>query len=408
MENKFIRNIKEKKTIYFTDEYAPELLTFDISFVFIHFIFLIGFYLEGVREMFLYNIFSVSFFLVIILLLFTLDKINYSVIDVLMSLEIVIHQVLAIHFVGLDAGYQYILLGLSVPIIYYSLKNIFTIITIVKAIVSLIVFFVCDYLYKYRLSPVYDVTNEKWLAYSYYFCMLCLFVSIAKGAIESYTKYKVKIEREYQFHKEAIEKRLAMQQNVIQTIADIVEARDETTGQHTARTKEYVHQILLKLKEYEKYKDYLTDTYIKDVESAAVLHDIGKIKIPDAILKKPDRLTDEEYEVIKTHTVEGAYLIDVCYKSLDDATYYEIAKNIALYHHERWDGKGYPHRLSQEDIPLEARIMAVADVFDALMSKRPYKEPLDKKASLEIMKKGRGTQFDPDVFDCFLDYIEKG
>lgn len=406
-QNRIIKNMKAKNTMYYTDEYAPDLFNVLISFVFIHFVFMVEFFWASIIEMVFYNIVSILFFLILAVLLFTKEKINYSVVDILVSGEIILHQVLAVHFVGIDAGFQYIILGLAVPTIHYSLKNTFTIITIAKAMLGLIVFGVCDYLYKYRLMPVYRITDAKWLAVSYYFCMLCLFVMLAKGTIETYTKYKVKLKREYQFHKEAIEKQLEMQQNVIQTIADIVEARDETTGQHTERTKDYVLQILLKLKECDKYKDCLTDDYIKEVASAAVLHDIGKIKIPDAILKKPARLSNEEYEVIKSHTVEGSNLLDVCYKSIDNESYYEIAKNIALYHHERWDGNGYPQKLSREDIPLEARIMAVADVYDALMSKRPYKEPLDKATALEIMKEGRGTQFDPDIFDCFIDYIEK-
>lgn len=406
-EMSIISNIKEKKSMYYTDEDAPSLVTFLLSFVLVHTAFMIGFYIAGVKEMFVYNILSVSFFLALIIWLFTQEHANYSVIDVLISFEVALHQVLAIHFVGLDAGFQYLLLGLATPIIYYSLKHIFTIITIVKAVLSMGIFLLCNYLYKYQLTPVYQINDERWLTWTYYICTLCLYVTVAKGTIESYTKYKGKLVKEYQFHKDAIEKQLSMQQNVIQTIADMVEARDETTGLHTARTKEHVHQILRKLKEYDKYKDQLTDEYIKDVEAGAVLHDIGKIKIPDAILNKPGRLTDEEYAIIKTHTVEGANLLRVCHKSLDNEAYYEIAQNIALYHHERWDGKGYPHNLSKEAIPLEARIMAVADVYDALMSKRPYKEPFSKEVAIKIMQDGRGTQFDPDVFDCFLAYITK-
>lgn len=405
--NSPIKMFKEKKALYYTDEYAPDIFLFLLAFAAVHFVFLIAFLLVNVTEMVVYNIFSVLMFLLLAGSLIVREKVNYGVMDVLISGEIILHQVLAVAFVGTGAGFQFLLLGLFIPAVYYSLKKYFIIITVTKAVLSLLVFMACDYLFKYVFTPVYQITDSRWLFCMYYFCILALFVTVAKGTIESYTKYKVKLEKEYQFHKETVEKQMAMQQNVIQTIADIVEARDETTGQHTERTKEYVHQILLRLKTNEKYKEKLTEKYIQDVTSAAVLHDIGKIKISDNILRKPERLTDEEFEVIKTHTIEGSGLLDICYKSIDNEEYYEVAKNVVLYHHERWDGTGYPHRLAKEEIPLEARIMAVADVYDALMSKRSYKERFEKSEALIILQEGRGTQFDPDVLDCFLEYIEE-
>ena len=140
--------------------------------------------------------------------------------------------------------------------------------------------------------------------------------------------------------------------------------------------------------------------------SASPLHDIGKIKVPDRILNKPAKLDKDEYEIIKKHAKYGADIINRTMKTTDQE-YFEIAYNIALSHHERWDGTGYPNGIKCEEIPLEARIMALADVYDALVSERIYKKPFDKEASINIIKEGKGTQFDPRLTDLFIRAIEK-
>ncbi len=187
--------------------------------------------------------------------------------------------------------------------------------------------------------------------------------------------------------------------NIITTLADIVESRDETTGNHVKRTAEYSAMIARKLMEEGKYPEILTEDYVNTLEIAAPLHDIGKIKIPDAILNKPARLTDEEFEVIKTHTTLGKEMLEHAAKTMGDNDYLHMAKDIANYHHEWWDGgvRGYPERISGEQIPLSARIMAVADVFDALVSKRPYKDGFPVEKALSIIKEESGTHFDPEV-----------
>ncbi|MCR5148914.1 MAG: HD domain-containing protein [Eubacterium sp.] len=194
--------------------------------------------------------------------------------------------------------------------------------------------------------------------------------------------------------------------NIVITLADVVESRDMTTGYHVKRTAEYSALLAQKLKETGKYTDIITDEYIETLRVAAPLHDIGKIKIPDAILNKPGRLTEEEYEVIKTHAALGREMLEHAGETLGvTSDYIHMAKDIASYHHEWWDGgpKGYPEHLAGEDIPLSARIMAVADVFDALVSRRPYKEgyPIDK--ALSIMKEESGSHFDPVIIDALLE-----
>ncbi len=193
-----------------------------------------------------------------------------------------------------------------------------------------------------------------------------------------------------------------MQDALIITLADLVESRDENTGQHIKKTAEYVRIILKEMKRKGVYSDQLTDKFITDVYRSAPLHDIGKIAVPDSILNKPGKLTKEEFDIMKTHTTAGGRILSSIIEMVPDSHYLYEAKNLATYHHERWDGKGYPTGLSEENIPLSARIMAVADVFDALVSKRSYKEgfPLDK--AMNIILEERGTHFDPKLVDIFL------
>lgn len=193
-----------------------------------------------------------------------------------------------------------------------------------------------------------------------------------------------------------------LQSGLIMVLADIVENRDESTGDHIKKTAAYVNIIMQKMREDCCHLDILTDEYISDTVLSAPLHDIGKIKIPDAILNKPGKLTDEEFEIMKTHTTAGEKIIDQTIATMPDADYLLQAKQLAGLHHERWDGRGYPYGLKGEEIPLCARIMAVADVFDALVSKRCYKDafPLDKAFS--IIEEESGTHFDPDVVNAFL------
>ncbi len=195
-----------------------------------------------------------------------------------------------------------------------------------------------------------------------------------------------------------------MQDNLITVLADMVENRDKYTGHHVKCTAEYASIIMHKLREKGIYTDQLTDEFIRNMIHSAPLHDVGKIKISDVLLNKPGRLTDEEFEKMKLHTIEGKKIIAKAALANDDGdTFLKEAENLALYHHERWDGTGYPQGMKGEDIPLSARIMAVADVFDALVSKRSYKEGYSMEKSMGIIREGMGTHFDPNVAQAFLD-----
>ena len=198
-----------------------------------------------------------------------------------------------------------------------------------------------------------------------------------------------------------------MQNGLIITMADMVENRDSDTGAHIQKTAAYVRIVLEGLMEKGYYKQKITANYISDVEMSAPLHDVGKINIPDAILNKPGKLTEEEYEIMKTHTTAGKKIIEKAINTLQGENYLKEARNMAAYHHERWDGKGYPEKLHGEVIPLSARVMAVADVFDALTSPRVYKPAFPLEKALDMIREGAGTQFDPMCVEAFMDSLEE-
>ena len=196
-----------------------------------------------------------------------------------------------------------------------------------------------------------------------------------------------------------------MQDGLIITMADLVESRDSDTGAHVLKTAAYVKIIAEGLKKKGYYDQKLTPKFMSDVVRSAPLHDIGKINIPDIVLNKPGKLTEEEFEIIKTHTTAGRQIIENAINTMDGDNYLKEARNMAAYHHERWDGKGYPEGIHGEVIPLSARIMAVADVFDALSSPRVYKPAFPLEKVLSIMEEGKGTQFDPKCVEVFMDAL---
>lgn len=198
-----------------------------------------------------------------------------------------------------------------------------------------------------------------------------------------------------------------MQFNVIATMADIVENRDANTGGHIKRTARYVEIIGNKLRSRNAFDGILTEQYLSDMIVAAPLHDIGKIHIPDAILNKPGRLTDEEFEIMKTHAAAGRDVLLKAKSQLGEFHYLNTAIEMAEYHHEWWNGKGYPNGISGEEIPLCARVMAVADVFDALTAKRCYKDAMPLEKAYSIIREETGTHFDPVVAEAFLSSKEE-
>lgn len=198
------------------------------------------------------------------------------------------------------------------------------------------------------------------------------------------------------------ERLLLHNQDMIYGFATLVENRDENTGGHIRRTSIYAELLARKLQETKEYGDKITDEFVECLSMVAPLHDIGKISIPDSILCKPGRLTAEEFEIMKSHSEKGGNIIRETFFHVSDEDYRDMAYDVARFHHEKWNGKGYPEGRSGTDIPLAARIMSVADVFDAVSEKRCYRDAMPLEECFRIIENGRGVDFDPVIADAFL------
>lgn len=186
------------------------------------------------------------------------------------------------------------------------------------------------------------------------------------------------------------------------SLAKLAESRDPETGAHLERMREYSRILADQLSRHGKYRDQIDADYVRTLYQTSPLHDIGKVGVPDSVLLKPGRLTEEEFEVMKLHAVVGGQTLDAALHAQPNADYLRLARDIAWSHHERYDGAGYPRGLAGEEIPLCGRIVALADVYDALTTKRVYKPAFSHEKARAIILEGRGTQFDPEVVDAFL------
>jgi putative two-component system response regulator len=192
------------------------------------------------------------------------------------------------------------------------------------------------------------------------------------------------------------------QHGIIFAMSKLAESRDPETGAHLERIQEYCKILSKELSKLPRYASGIDKTFIENIHAASPLHDIGKVGIPDHILKKPGRLTEEEFAIMRTHAVIGVETLRAVDRQNPGNKFVRIGIEIAGNHHEKWDGTGYPHGLAGEDIPLAGRIIALADVYDALTSKRCYKEAIPHDESREVIIAERGKRFDPDMVDCFL------
>ena len=199
---------------------------------------------------------------------------------------------------------------------------------------------------------------------------------------------------------------LKIQNSIITGMAAMVESRDNSTGGHIKRTSECVKIFIIELKNTDCYRN-LSDSFCQSVIKAAPMHDLGKIAVDDAILRKPGKFTDEEYEQMKQHSAEGARIIENVLSEVNDIEFKKIAMNIAHFHHEKYNGQGYPNGLREKQIPLEARIMALADVFDALVSKRCYKDTFSYDKAFAIIEDSLGSHFDPNLGKIFISCRQK-
>ncbi len=245
---------------------------------------------------------------------------------------------------------------------------------------------------------------------------------LALGAVDYITKpfrtaivkARVKNHLELKQHKDHLENLVAKrtrellltQEISMECIGTLAEFRDPETGGHIKRTQHYIKALANQLKILPQFKKILNEETIDRIYKCAPLHDIGKVAIPDAILQKPGKLTKEEFDVMKTHTTHGYKVLLSGKTRLDTGTYLTCAAEIALTHHEKWDGSGYPRGLSGDNIPVEGRLMAIADVYDALVSKRVYKPPFPHSQAMSIILEGRGQHFDPEMVEVFKHHAE--
>ena len=206
---------------------------------------------------------------------------------------------------------------------------------------------------------------------------------------------------------EKTEEVLELQNAVLKTMSNLVEYRDDITGGHVERTEHYLKTMIDEMVRQNVYCDILESWDIKLLLQSAQLHDVGKIAIRDDILMKPGSLTSEEFEEMKKHTTFGEKVIEKIQEGTKESVFLTHAKIMAGTHHERWDGKGYPRGLSRANIPIQGRLMAFVDVYDALISERPYKKAFSPEHALQIIKEGRGTQFDPSLVDVFTAAVRR-
>lgn len=190
----------------------------------------------------------------------------------------------------------------------------------------------------------------------------------------------------------------------IEALGTLAEFRDPETGGHIKRTMNYVRLLAEKLQDHPNFKDFLTAATIEHLWKSAPLHDVGKVGVPDSILLKPGKLTANEFSEIKKHTIFGRDALNVSAAKLGPDSFLRIAQEMAYTHHEKWDGSGYPEGLKESEIPISGRLMAVADVYDALISRRIYKPPLTHSEAVEIIRNDSGIAFDPEIVKIFLEF----
>lgn len=231
---------------------------------------------------------------------------------------------------------------------------------------------------------------------------LILCVGLTSGLASQKAELSETVKEKTKVLVEKNKKLIEIQNNIIVGMTNLIENRDSDTGGHIKRISRYVDLLARKAQSAGYCKDVLTDEYIEMLVKAAPMHDIGKIAVPDYILKKHDKLTNEEFMIIERHASEGGRIVHEVLANIEDDEFVELAAEIASSHHEKWNGDGYPVGLIGTDIPISARIMAVADVFDALVSERCYKQAISVDEAFDVIKKSSGTHFDPNLVNLFL------
>ena len=288
---------------------------------------------------------------------------------------------------------------IAIASLYFSklVNTVATSITVVGVSIAQIIAFYIDTPQDDNFTELYDVIIygiiPRALALT---AMAVIFTMLCSRTVALLSKLMEVVEEKSRYHKE-----------MVMGFATLVENKDGSTGGHIKRTTAYVKLLSKELIASGYYKDVLTKEYVENLCMAAPMHDIGKISVPDVILQKTGKLTAEEFAIIKLHAESGGKIIKETFGHLENEQYTHMAYEVARYHHEKWNGKGYPEGLIKNEIPLCARIMAIADVFDAVSEKRCYRDAMPLEKCFNIIKEGSGQDFDPLLVEVFLDIREK-
>ncbi len=368
-----------------------------------HIIFLFIFFKLKVYPMFYFNIASIVVFFTSLLLINKKNRIHEPFF--LCFSEVLLHQIFADYFLGAETNFHFFILLIGiVPFLIFN-KNMkkYAFISFLTTSTFIIIEFFCN-----QIEPKYEISQLMHFIIRCINTGLSTFLILAMIFIFTLVVHKIEQTQEHEITSQAEKlqkqnkKIIEIQNNTIISLSNLVENRDFDTGEHVRRTSAYVELIAKKAQKEGFYKNILTDNFINLLEKAAPMHDIGKIVIPDSILKKPGKLTSEEFEEIKRHTTEGGRIVHEVLGENEEPEYVNIASDVATFHHEKWDGSGYPYHKKGEDIPLSARIMAIADVYDALVSPRCYKLPMSPEEAFKIISESSGSHFDPILAELFL------
>ncbi len=386
------------------EAYSSITLSLNLLFivnVLLHSIYLVAFSVLEINILAIVEIIDVTLYAAGVILI---KYVKWSWIPCLIYtiLEIFAHQIMCLMMLGEKTGFEFLFIPIIIIAMFINADN--RILAYLRDIVVILVCFVFVFfsMLLRDYTPTYFRLPNWFMLAAFILNCLASFLIMGLFAHKIYLsmeKLRMSLNSKVNQKEDQIDK---LQSKIIISFADIIEARDGSTGQHVKRTSEYVEAILYELRREEDFDDILTPEYMHNIILSAPLHDIGKITIPDSILKKPSRLTDEEFEIIKNHTVNGKMLLEKSMSDLEDAEFLTIAKGVAACHHECWDGSGYPYGLRGAEIPLAARIMTIADVFDAIVTKRCYKEAMSFDEAFDLIKQQRGKKFDPVITDAFL------
>ena len=384
------------------DDFVLELFKRNVICALLHLMFCIIFFALGAWEMGVYNIISPVYFMLIAWLLWSGKTKNTGLVDNLDSGEFILHSVLAVCFTGFSLGFQYILFTLAIPIVVLTDDRSNLRYNSIRTIISVGLYVVLQVCVQYNIIvPKYEFSNTDSIILTSLLVMV-VFLLLNSQIIANFRNFEGHMKEYRQKELEAAQKINEMNMHVIRNIAGVIEERDESTGEHTERTTVYVGEICKELVREGKFKDELTEDNINIITQTAALHDIGKIRTSDTILNKPGKLTTEEFEIMKKHTTDGGKIIHNVFAHVEDKRYEQTAFEIAKYHHEKWNGTGYPEGKKGDEIPLSARIVAVSDVYDALVSERVYKPAYSEEEAIRIIEGDTGSHFDPDVAAAFM------